>query len=179
MTSWLYLALGFALFFLLERGERRQGGGGVWVFTGKLTVGLILLLAADTFLNALIWQPAGRNDFRFLSLFLWGLVIEAGIRRVTRETPARGELPLIVSPFFLAVLLFALWTIESEGRLPWEQRFLWGLGLPPACGLFQWLLEGLQERLRLAELSPRVTGPRLLFWLAMLLGLAFGGLQFF
>ncbi len=179
MTGWLYLAFGYALFLILERGGRPESSSAIWIFVLKLSLGLILLLAIDTFMTVSVWTPSGRSDLRLLSIFLWCLVIEGGIRRLGKDSKTKGELQMIVSPFFLTLLAFSLWTMTGEGTLPWRERFLWGLGLPVATGFFQWLVEGLRGRLRLAPVPEKVNGAPLLFWLAMLLGLAFGGVRFF
>ena len=170
MTSWLYLALGFALFFLLLRGKRRESPTALWAFYLALGIALTLLLAIDTFANASLWLPTGRKDLRLVSIFLWALVIEGAVERIPVTRRPKGEIQLIMSPFFLTLFAFALWT---------QERFFWGLALPVGTAFFEWLLEGLRERLRLLRLPPGLEGAPIIFWLAMLLALSFTGFRFF
>jgi Na+-translocating ferredoxin:NAD+ oxidoreductase RnfA subunit len=84
-----------------------------------------------------------------------------------------------MSPFFLALFTFALWTVAGAEDPLSRERFFWGLALPMASGLFEWLLEGLRERLRLLRLPVAVEGAPILFWLAMLLALSFSAFRIF
>jgi hypothetical protein len=182
VTSWLYLALGFALFFLLLRGKRRESPTALWAFYLALGIALTLLLAIDTFANVSLWLPTGRSDLRLVSIFLWALVIEGAAQRIQATRRPKGEIQLIMSPFFLTLFAFALWTVTGVEGLLARERFFWGLALPVGTAFFEWLLEGLRERLRLLRLPPGLEGAGgapIIFWLAMLLALSFAGLRFF
>lgn len=167
MREWFYLASGFALLSLICRGERRDPGA-LGVHSFRLWVGMALLLAVDFALNSL-WEPAGHRDFRFLSLFLLALLLDEGTRRIFKGGREGSAIPLVVSPSGAALLAFSLWTIEGG---PAAERYLWGLLLPIASGVFEWLLVGLRERARLSNVPQALAGLPLIFWLAMLLSLA-------
>lgn len=159
MSEWFYLSLGFALLFFLQRGKRQKRPRQIWKFSLELSGVLILLLTVDTLFSRFLWSPLGRGDLRLLSLFLWALLIDRG----------RG------GPFFWALLAFSLWTLGEEGILPLRERFVGGLGLVWGAKIFETLLEGLRERLKLSNLPPALEGTPILFWLAGILSLAFWG----
>lgn len=175
MSQWFYLSLSFALFFTFFREEKRS----------SLDFGFLRELALDSFyltgavaslflLHSLftffLWAPAARKDLGLLSLFLLARLLDEGIGRLGRGRKKSKKTALGVSPSYLALAGFSLWILETGGG---GGRFLWGLALPWAAALFQALLGGLRERVRLSNLPPPLEGAPILFWLAMLLALAF------
>lgn len=160
MKDGLYLLFGFALFFILnqrkQRGRKKKSGGK---FYPRLLISLVILAAIDSLLNAFLWGPVGRGDLRLASLFFWALAIDR----------ARGE-------FFPALVGFSLWIIGEEGTLPPEKRWVLILALPLGVGVVEWLLEGLRDRLRIADVPRKIKGLPLLFWLASILALLFQGI---
>lgn len=180
MNHWFYLSFGFGLIFTWLRKEEAGGFGpqgireiGAEVFRLVAAVGILVPL--HTLLTCLIWGPSGRDDLGRVSLLLWAFVIGEGMERPAGK--GGGKIRIPVSRSFLALAGFSLWIVEGPGRFPTVERFLWGLGLPVGMGLAEWLLAGLRERVKLSNIPPLVAGAPILFWLAMLLLLAFCGFQ--
>ena len=179
MSQWFYLSFGFGFLFTCLRKEDLGGFGSqgireIWpeAFRLALAVGILVLL--HSLLTFLIWAPSGRNDLGRVSLFLWALLIDEGISRLRREGARTLKIRIGVSRFYLALVAFSLWIVEKEPMSPPIPRLLWGLGLPLGMGLFEWLLAGLRERVKLSNIPSALEGTPILFWLAMLLSLALG-----
>ena len=175
MTDWFCLVFGFALFFVLLREESSEDSRKIWLFSIDLALAFFLLLALDFIFYHWLWSPAGRGDLRFPSLFLWGLLIQAGRARFRKGEKAGRKREPLASRFFLALMAFSFWTIDKEGILPEKARLFWGIGLPLGAGFLEWLMEGLKQRLQLANLPASVAGRPILFWIAALLSLTFWG----
>ncbi len=159
MSEWFYLSLGFAILFVLQRGERPKKPGQIWKFSIGLSGAFILLIALDAVFSRFFWTLLARPDLRLISFLLFAFLIDRG----------KG------GPFFWVLMAFALWTIGKEGSFSVTKSFLAGLGLIGGAGLFEMLLEGLRERLKLSNLPPALEGPTLIFWLASLIFLSFWG----
>ena len=181
MIEWFYLSFGFALLFTFLRREDRRGlrwpGVREIGFNAcRLVVGVGILTILNSLFTFFLWGPAGRNDFGWISFFLWALILDEGMNHLKKEGREKEEIPMIVSPSFLALVGFSLWIVEKGSFHPSPQRFLWGLGLPLGTAVLEWLLEGLRNRVRLSSIPTALEGAPILFWLAMLLSLAFWGL---
>lgn len=177
MTAWFYGSFGFALLSILQHRERARGSRAIWIFSLKLSWALTLLAAVDFLFNAFFWEPSGRNDLRIISLFLWGLLVDEAMGQGRENRKVETGTTFLVSSFYLALMGFSFWMIEREKMLPLAERLLWGLGLPLMSGLFEWLLQGLRQRLRLAQIPGNLEGTALVFWVAVILSLAFLGFE--
>lgn len=180
MTQWFYLAFAFALLSTLQRGQARSEGAvrAIWIFSFRLTAAVGVVGVIQNICNVFAWGPSGRNDLGRTSLFLWAILLDGCLNGFRKKDRDRGEPRLVVSRFSLALFAFSFWTIGGDWgtvpELPLQpllQRFLWGLSLPLATGFFEWLLGGLWNRLRLSAVPAGLTGPPIIFWLAMLLAL--------
>ena len=176
MKEWFYLTFGFALFFILLRGEQREDLKTRVKFSFLLFLALSVLAVIDQLGNLYLWRPLGRQDFRLGTLFLWAILVDQGIihrlgQRRDKKRRAQKEIPLAVNPTLVALLAFSLWMMKGGSRL------MLGLTLPLGTALFEWLLEGLRDRLRLANLPRAFEEKPILFWLAMLLVVAFSWLE--
>lgn len=182
MSQWFYLSFGFALLFTFL-GKEDAGGLGsrevreIWLNAFRLVVGVGLLTALNSLFTFFVWGPASRNDLGRVSLFLWAFLIDEAMGRLRKEGKGKEKIRIVVSRSFLALVAFSLWMVEKQSLLPPVGRFLWGLGLPLGAGVFEWLLGGLRERVKLSHLPPPLEGAPILFWLAMLLSLALGGFR--
>ena len=176
MTEWLYLASGFGLLLTLLQKESRPGDSApLGTFSLQLLAALAVLVMIDTFTTLYLWRPLGRNDLRFISLFLWGVVADEGAMRLGKRGERRGRPELVVNPSLLALLAISFWIVSKEGVFPYRIRILAGFSLVPAAALFEWLLTGLQRRLKLSLVPKALEGLPILFWTAMILSLAFLG----
>lgn len=174
MITWYYTAFGFALISILLRGERRKREEyGFRKFYLDLCLTFSILFTIDLLLSTFLWNPFGRNDLRFVSLFLWAAVLDQGMswfREKTRRSPrTQLILPLLVSPSLIVLFGLSVWAIESD-------NFFAGLGLVIATGVVEWLLEGLRMRLRLSDVPEVLGGATIIFWLAAILFLGAWGL---
>lgn len=170
MSEWYSLAFGFALFFILERRAGEEKGGSIWWFSLRLSLAILLLVGVDTLFGFFLWRPSGRRDLGLFSLSLWALLVGEGINRIWKREGEGERRQMGLSRFYLALVSFSLWTIGGG-----EKRLFLGLALPLATALLEWLLAGLRDRVRLAQIPKALEGPPLFFWLAMLLSLAFQG----
>ena len=181
MNRWLYLSLGFGLLFTwLRKGNSQefslQAIREIWLEAFGLALAVGILVLVTSLLNFLLWRPSGRDDLGLISLFFWALLIDEGIGRLTGRGEGKEKIRIVAHRSFLALVGFSLWVVEGKEGFLSPTRFLWGLGLPLGMGVFQWLLVGLRERVKLSNLPSVLEGAPILFWLAMLLSLAFGGL---
>lgn len=159
MTEWLYLAFGFALFFVLSERKGKQKGTVPGDCPFKNVIALTALVAVDLLSTHFLWRPAGRMDLRFISLFFWALLIDGGRERQ-----------------FVPLIGFSLWMITREETLSLPLRLTGGLMLPLVTGILKGLLESSLKRLRLADIPGVLEGAPVLFCLASLLALASQGL---
>lgn len=170
MNEMIYLSFGFALFFILLRGEEGEVTPRDLVIRSlRLTAGVGILVLVDSQFSRSLWEPLGRSDLRFLSLLFWALVIDEALNRI-RGRREKRTVRLLVPPTSLALFGFALAAI-GKTKLT--------LALPLASGLVEWLLLGLKERIRLSNLPRALEGTPILFWLAALLALSFGWIRLF
>ena len=181
MNAWFYLSFGFGFLFSWLRKENPRGLGSqeireIWLETFCLTAAVGTLVLLHGLLTFLIWGPSGRSDLGMVSLFLGAFLIDEGMGRLARRGRGKERIRIVASRSFLDLVGFSLWMVDEGGGSSPPERFLWGLGLPLGMGLFEWLLAGLRERVKLSHLPPVLEGTPILFWLAMLLSLALGGL---
>ena len=175
MSGFFYLAFGFALLSLLQQGERRRSPRKIFEFSLELSLAFILLLALDLLLTTYVWNPTRLGEFRLPSLFLWALLVDQARTRWLRKTKENGEARLFLGRFFLTSVGFTLCALDAEKKLPLPQAYLWSWALIPASTLFEWLLKGLEERLRLSWIPKPFEGIPILFILAAILFLALWG----
>jgi len=176
VSGWLYLTLGFAVFFVLFRKEGPAREKEIWVFSLRLLVALAGLVTLTGFLRILLWIPSGRRDFELLSLFFWAFLVDRIMNRARNRRQEKGTVRIALSRFSLALFGFSFWTLEgaATGGLP---VFLQGISLPLATGFFEWLLEGLRARLRLSNVPSALEGAPIFFLLTGLLALALHGFE--
>lgn len=166
MKEWLYLTLGFASVSLLSREGVRPTTRSLALSTLRLSIALPLLLAVDGFFRSLLWNPLGREDLASASFLLWALLIDEGTNRLGRNKAENTKVRFFVRRSLLALLGFSAWAASHR-----DASWVWSLGLPAGSGLFEWLLEGLRDRLRFASIPKTLEGGPILLWLSMLLGL--------
>lgn len=176
MINWFYLSFGFALLHLFQKGERQPKGKSILILSLELSLAVTLLATLDSLSNHFLWKPVGRGDLRLISLFLGAFLVDQMMNRSFKREPEKGVIPLAISESFLALFSFAFWMVGNEHALSFKERFLGACGLPLGMGGFRWLLVGLKEKLRLSDVPKGLEGAPILFWLAMLLFLAFWGL---
>lgn len=175
MIGFFYLAFGFALLALLQRGERRRPAREIFEFSLALSLAFALLLAFDFLFTTYLWGPTGLGDLRLPSLFLWAFLVDQARERWIRKTKEKGEARLFLSRFFLTSSGFTLWVLEAQKTHPAAGVYLWGWALIPAAALVEWLLDGLRERLRLSWVPRPFEGIPILLILAAILFLALWG----
>ena len=170
MNEWFCLAFGFALLSILTREESRVSTRVIAASTVKLLAALALLVVIDTASRSFLWNPIRREGLASVTFFLWALLIDEGMSRIGRNKGEKVKIRFFVRRPLVALLGFSSWVLSHR-----DASLLWGLGLPLASGLAEWLLEGLRDRLRLASVPRVLEGGPILLWLSMLLWMAFGG----
>lgn len=166
MIPALSLAIGLGVFSVLQNEKEKRTAFPDFYF--RLAAALIFLLTVDLYSAKLLWIPLRRPDLRWLSLFLIGAVLERpayGFRKLREKTAA----PLFISQFSIFLMVLALWLIENSHGL--ERFFEAGL-LCGGTAFVEWLLRGLQQRLRFSSIPAPFQGAAPLLWLAMILALA-------
>lgn len=177
MIEWFYLAFGFALLSVANATDSR-GSHRSFCETAKksfsLLIALAILLEIDKLAADNLWIPAGRESFRWASLFLTALLaqealVRLNVNKIKGDSPLMGTVPFYFIPAernFFPLLGFSFWTAANG-------HYGLGLLLPVASGLFEWLLGGLWQRLELSNPPKLFEGAPLLFWLTALLSLVF------
>jgi hypothetical protein len=184
MMSGMDLALGFALFSTMVRRnvQTKKGARGtvhsIWAFSIQLFLVLIFLLAMNMILQVFLWSRIGREDLGILLLFFSAFLVDHLLHPFEGRRERKARLQFFINPSLILLLGFALWILGEEGSIvpdSWR-RWLMGLSLPLASGFFQWLLWGLEGKLRLSDIPGRLRGMPILFWLVTILSLTFGWL---
>ena len=115
---------------------------GLLAMTGLLAA----VLGMDWLLNTFLWQPAGRNEFRMVSLLLLVFLLGEGNE-----------------PVFVPLAGFSFWMIFHEKTLSFPIWLAAGALFPFATGVFRTLLEGCLKRLQLADVPSVFQGMPMTF----------------
>lgn len=178
MTLVLYLILGLGLVFLLRKERSHPRDMRPLRFVAEACGSFLVLNGFVDYLGArFLWQPLGREDYRWLCLAL-GAAVLSEIRNRGQRRKETG-----VDSFFLVTLLaMSLATSVKGVALPLLDEGLLvrlGLGMSLILGLTVtfWILKGHQERLQLSQIPRIFEGEPTLFWTASILALTLSFLR--
>ena len=155
MIEGFYLALGLAVFSILGAKKRANKTKALWLSSLELLLALASVLGMDWLLNTFLWQPAGRNEFRMISVLL--LIFLMGEADEQIFVPLAG---------------FSIWMMTHEKTLSLPVWLVAGSAFPFATGILRILLESFSKRLQLADVPSVFQGMPMVFWLASLVALA-------
>ncbi len=158
MSEALFLVFGLG-FFLRLREEKKRKKRKFIRPTLQLTASVVSVILFDLLLTHFLWRPAGRMEFRWISLLLMSFLLDRG--REESLLPIAG---------------ISLWVTGHEAAFPWAERFLVAATLVFLVQAFREFLCRVQERLIFSNVPKILQGLPILSLTAALGALVLQGI---